>query len=112
MEIKDIKDIKFAAGEMHDSEFKEKDFSFDSERKTFRLKSYSKELPGREFYLEFYNVEEYKPLNLDKVRENKATAGVFEDIKIGNNGLNLNIISQDLKIKLKLIKLEGEFISR
>jgi len=109
MKIKNIKDVKIAAGEMHDSEFEEKDFGFDSEKKIFYLRSHSPEVLGKEFYLEFYNVEKYVPLNLDKIKEGKAIGGVFNYIKIGNDGRDIMLISQDLKIKLKLNKLEGKF---
>lgn len=109
MEIKCIKDVEVVAGEMHDSEFEEKDFGFDSEKKIFYLKSHSPEVSGKGFYLEFYNVEKYTPLNLNKIKEGKATGGVFNNIKIRNNGLGLTLISQDLKIILKLSKLEGKF---
>jgi len=109
MEIKCIKDIQVAAREMHDSEFEEKDFGFDSEKKLFYLNSHSPEVSRKKFYLEFYNVEKYIPLNLDKIKQGKAIGGVFNDIRIRNNGLHLTLISQDLRIILKLSKLEGRF---
>ena len=108
MEIKNVEDLKKAIDEMHDSEFAGNDFGFYSDKKIFYLNSHSREILGKEFYLEFYNVEEYIPLNLDKIKEGKAVGGVLNNIKIGNNGLDLTLISQDLKIILRLTKLEGK----
>lgn len=109
MEIKCIEDVQRVADEMHDSEFQEKDFSFDSEKKTFHLKSYSADIPGKEFYLELHNVEIYEPRNLERIKKGKATGGVFNKIKIGNNGLKLTLISQDLNVVLSLIKIADKF---
>ena len=109
MKIEEIKDIKIVAGEMHDSEFEEKDFSFSPKEKTFILISYSPEIIGREFQLKFYNVEKYEAVNLDKIRIGKAMGGVFDNIKVEQGGLKLTLVSQDLSIILRLGKLEGEF---
>lgn len=109
MEIKSIDDIKAVAGEMHDSEFKAEDFGFNSGEKIFFLKSRSADNSLKEFYLQFYNVEEYSPINLDKISKGKGVAGVFNNIKIRDEGLTLEILSQDLSIQLKLNKLDGKF---
>lgn len=108
MEIRHIKDIKIVAGEMHDSEFAENDFSFNVLEKTFYLRSHSQNF-SREFHLNFFNVEYYDPINLEKVKAGRAVAGILNDIKIRKNGLVLELLSQDLKILLKLNKLEGIF---
>jgi len=108
MEIKNIEDLKRVVGEMHDSEFIGKDLNYDSQKKTFNLKSRSSDRLHK-FHLAIYNVEEYTSINLDKVNEGKATGGVFNDIGVKNQGLNLEIISQDLRIKLRLGKLAGSF---
>lgn len=110
MQIESIEDIRTVIGKMHDSEFEEEDFGFDSKNETFFLRSYSsKNLSkgSKEFYLEIYNVKKYTPLNLDKIRKSKAMGGVFNTIDIGHNGLKLSIISQDLNIVLRLSKLKG-----
>ena len=109
MDINSVEDIKKVVAEMHDSEFEEKDFSFDEKNKVFLLKSRCPSDNSKVFSLEIYNVEEYKPLNLDKVNEGKAFGGVFNNIIIKDNGLDLEIISQDLKISLSLSSLEGKF---
>lgn len=112
MRIKNIDDIKVVIGKMHDSEFTDQDFGFDQKKEIFFLRSHSSEIlfkEKKEFHLELYNVKEYNPLNLDKIRKGKALGGVFNYIKIKNNGLGLIIVSQDLKIVLRLSKLEGEF---
>ncbi|MBI5024956.1 MAG: hypothetical protein HZC18_08200 [Candidatus Omnitrophica bacterium] len=108
MEIKSINDIKIVSGEMHDSEFKAEDFGFNSEEKIFFLKAHSVDNSSKEFYLQFYNVKQYSPINLEKVNKGKATAGVFNNIKIRDKGLALEILSQDLRILLKLNKLDGK----
>lgn len=108
MEIKSIKDIKLVRGEMHDSEFAEGDFGFDSESKVFHLKSHSPD-SRQDFYLEFHNVEMYDPRNLEKVRKGKATGGVFNTIKIRSKGLKLTLLSQDLHIVLRLSEIGGKF---
>ncbi len=110
IEIKSIEDIKVIIGKMHDSEFTEEDFGFDSKNETFFLRSYSSKFLSKErkeFYLEIYNVKKYTPLNSDKIKKGKATGGVFNTIDIGHNGLKISIISQDLNIVLRLSKLEG-----
>jgi len=109
MEIKNIGDLKIAAGEMHDSEFKENDFGFNYEKKSFFLNTFSPDTSNRIYFLELDNVDKYSPLNLDKIKKGKATGGVFDSIEIKNNGLDLVVISQDLRIKLKLNKLAGRF---
>jgi hypothetical protein len=109
-EIKSIEDIRVVIGKMHDSEFTEEDFGFDSKNETFFLRTYSSKIlrkERKEFYLEIYNVKKYTPLNLDKIKKGIAIGGVFNTIDIGNNGLKLTIISQDLNIVLRLRKLEG-----
>ena len=110
IEIKSIEDIKTIIGEMHDSEFTEEDFGFDSKNETFFLRSYSSKIlskESKEFYLEIYNVKKYTPLNLNKIKKSKAIAGVLNTIDIRNNGLKLTLISQDLHIVLRLRRLEG-----
>lgn len=102
-------DIEKASGEMHDSEFTEEDFGYDHSTKTFYFKSHLHEDTRTEFFLELYNVEKYTPLNLDRIKEGKATGGVLNDIKVKNHGLNLILISQDLNIQLELSNLEGKF---
>lgn len=109
MDIKNIDDIKKIVDEMHDSEFDAEDFGFNADKKIFYLKSHSAQNDSEEFYVHFYNVQKYNAVNLDKVNIGKATAGVFGDIKIRDNGLTLEILSQDLRILLKLNKLEGTF---
>jgi len=110
IEIKSIADIRAVIGKMHDSEFTEEDFGFDSKNETFFLRSYSSKTLSKErkeFYLEFYNVKKYTPLNLDKTKKYKAIGGVFNTIDIGHNGLKLSIISQDSNIVpgLNLVKI-------
>ena len=99
-------DLNIVSSKMHDSEFCEKDIGYDSKKHTFQLKAANYE---KEFCLKLQNVIAYEPKNLDMVNKGKATAGVFNCIKIRENGNNLAIISQDLQIILKLTKLEGEF---
>jgi hypothetical protein len=108
MEVKCIKDIIGIDGHLHDSELGGEDSRFDAESKIFHLKSYSKEF-GKEYYLEFRNVEKYDPLNLDKIRKGKATGGVFNMFKIRSKGRKLIILSQDLRIILRLSKISGKF---
>lgn len=110
MQINTVEDIKIVAGKMHDSEFTEENFNYDPQKKTFSLTTVYPELEGKKFSLKFFNVEFFKPINLEKVKINKAIGGVFNDIQIKNNGLDLTILSQDLKINLKLDKLTGELI--
>lgn len=110
IEIENIEDIRTIIAKMHDSEFTEEDFGFDSKNETFFLRSYSSKIlskESKEFYLEIYNVKKYILLNLDKLRKGKALGGVFNTINIGNNGLKLSIISQDLNIVLLLTRLKG-----
>jgi len=110
IKIESIEDIRTVIGKLHDSEFTEEDFGFDSKNETFFLRSYSSKVLSKErkeFYLEIYNVKKYNLLNLDKIKKGKATGGVFNTIDIGHNGLKLSIISQDLNIVLRLSKLKG-----
>ncbi len=107
IEIKSIEDIRSVIDYMHDSEFGEDDFGFDSEKRTFHLKSHSP-YTREDFYLEFHNVETFDPKNLDKVRKGKATAGVFNTIKIRSKGLKLILLSQDLHIVLRLSEISGK----
>ena len=109
MDIKSIEDIKKVVGQMHDSEFEGIDLSFDSDNNIFHLKSYCPKDRNKTFNLEVYNVEKYDPINLDKINEGKALGGVFNDILVGDNGLKLTLLSQDLKIVLNVNKLEGKF---
>ncbi len=109
MNITNVNDLKTASGEMHDTEFKESDFGYDPERKVFVLRSYSPDIPGKQFRLEFYNVEKYQPINLEEVRALKATAGVFDRIIMKKHGTELTLLSQDLQIRLWLSQLEGKF---
>ncbi len=109
-EIKSIEDIRDVIGKMNDSEFIDEDFGFDSKNETFFLRSYSSKTSSKErkeFYLEIYNVKKYNLLNSDKIKEDTAIGKVFNTIDIKSNGLKLIIISQDLKIVLRLRKLEG-----
>jgi hypothetical protein len=110
IQIESMEDIRTVIGKMHDSEFEEEDFGFDSKNETFFLRSYSSKVLSKErkeFYLEIYNVKKYNLLNLDKIKKDKATGGVFNTIDIGQTGLKLSIISQDLNIVLRLSKLKG-----
>jgi hypothetical protein len=110
IKIENIEDIRTVIGEMHNSEFEEEGFGFDSKNETFFLRSYSSKnssKESKEFYLEIYNVKKYNLLNIDKIKKGKATGGVFNTIDIGHTGLKLSIISQDLNIVLRLRKLEG-----
>lgn len=109
MDIKTAEDIKKVVGEMHDSEFAGSDLSFDMDKKIFRLKSYCPTDKNKIFNLEIYNVEKYDPINLDKINGGKALGGVFNDILVKNNGFELALLSQDLKIILNVNKLEGKF---
>ena len=121
MEIKTIKDIKSISGIMHDAEFSGGDFSFEPVTRKFFFNARAVTMQGRffqtrapiqsgkRFHLELCNVEEYTPVNLDKILAGKAFGGVLNYIKIRNNGRNLTIVSQDLRIELKLSKLEGLF---
>ncbi len=110
MRIETIADIKTVTEKMHDSEFSDKDFSFNPKKRIFLLKSVSSELPYKEFSLKFFDVENYEPYGLEKVMAKRATAGVFDNIQIKESGRTLIIISQDLKIKLNLKELSGEFL--
>jgi hypothetical protein len=110
MDIRTKKDLENAAGEMHDSEFCENDFSFDPVKRIFYLDSFSPEIPGKKFHLEFYNVEEYNPINLEKIKKMQATGGVFNNILFKENNHELTILSQDLKIILRLKSLDGKFV--
>ena len=109
MDIKSVDDVKVVADKMHDSEFCAEDFGFDSNKKIFYLRTHLSEDIVKKFILQICNVEEYDPINLDKIQERKATGGVFNTIKIKDQGHVLEILSQDLKILLKLSKLEGNF---
>ena len=105
MKIEAKENLETAAGEMHDSEFGHKDFRFDVGRKVFLLETHSTEIPGKKFRLEIHNVEKYNPLNLGKVMEGEATAGVFNDIAMKDKGRKLVILSQDLQIELIITNL-------
>ncbi|MEJ2355873.1 MAG: hypothetical protein P8Y62_08255 [candidate division WOR-3 bacterium] len=110
IKIESTEDIRTVIDEMHDSEFEEEDFGFDSKNETFFLRSYSSKglnKKRKEFYLEIYNIKKYNILNLDKIKKGKATGGIFNTIDIGHTGLKLSIISQDLNIVLRLSKLKG-----
>ena len=109
MDIKSIEDLRKVVGEMHDSEFTDKDLLYNSAEGTFSLKTYTPD-KAKEYLLDIYNVKKYEPVNLDKINRGQATGGIFNDVIIKNNGLDLEIISQDLKIKLNVSKLEGSFI--
>ncbi len=109
MDIKNIGDLKKVVGEMHDSEFEGNDFFYDERKKTFYLKSHCPTDKNKLFSLEIYNVEKYNPINLDKIKQGKALGGVFNEIFIASHGLELTVLSQDLRIKLNLSKLEGKF---
>jgi hypothetical protein len=110
IKIESAEDIRAVIGEMHDSEFEEGGFGYDSKNETFFLRSYSSKVLSKkrkEFYLEIYNVKKYNLLNVDKIKKGKVTGGVFNTIDIGHTGLKLSIISKDLNIVLRLSKLEG-----
>ncbi len=109
MDIKGVEDLKKVIEVIHDSEFNDKDLKYDPQKRVFSLTTWTSDRLN-EFVLDIYNVEEYKPINLDKVNKGQATGGVFNDIAIKDEGLNLEIISQDLRIKLRLSKLGGSFI--
>lgn len=109
MEIKSIKDIKLVRGEMHDSEFGEEDFGFDPESKVFHLKSHSPDVLGRVLYLELPRVKKIDS-NLGKIKTRyRPVFGVFNTIKIKKKGLELVLLSQDLRIVLYLEALAGKF---
>jgi len=108
MDINSIEDIKKVVGVMHDSEFEGNDFFYDESKKVFYLKSHCPIDKNKVYSLEIYNVEKYNPINLDKVNEGKALAGVFNKILIRKNGLELTLLSQDLRIKLNVSSLEGK----
>ena len=109
MDIKGVEDLKKVIEVIHDSEFNDKDLKYDPQKRVFSLTTWTSDRL-KEFVLDIYNVEEYKPINLDKANKGQATGGVFNDIAIKDEGLNLEIISQDLRIKLRLSKLGGSFI--
>jgi hypothetical protein len=112
MDIKSVDDIGVVADKMHDSEFCAEDFGFDSRKKFFYLKTHLPKNTVKKFILQICNVEKYDPINLDKIQARKATGGVFNTIKIKDQGRVLEILSQDLKILLKLSKLEGSLEMR
>lgn len=109
MDINKAEDIKKIIGEMHDSEFDGSDLSFNPNKNIFYLKSYCPTDRNKVFNLEIHNVEKYDPINLDKINKGKAMSGVFNNILIGDDGLKLTLVSQDLKIVLKINKLGGKF---
>ncbi len=104
MIVSSVQDLKEVSDKMHDSEFSENDFWYKGEEGLFQIRTST---PVEKFILKLCNVIEYHPVNLEKIKMRKATAGVFDEIKIKNSGLDLTITSQDLSIKLKLSKLEG-----
>ena len=120
MKIRCVEDIKSASNLMHDSEFTDADFSFDSIRKKFVLRTHPVFMqgkivqkrapmqPDKYFRLELSNVAKCKT-NLKKLNFYKSIAGVFDYIKIQNNGNKLTIVSQDLRIELELTELSGRF---
>jgi len=120
MEIVSENDLKEVAAKMHDSEFSDADFNFNSDEKKFVLRTHAVTMQGRFFQtraptqsgkcfrLELSNVAKYKT-NLEKLKFGKSIAGVFNYIKIRNKGKKLTLISQDLYIKLELTQLAGRF---
>lgn len=111
MHIKSEDNLKAITGWLHDSEFGPKDFYYDCGTKVFYLKSRSCAIDviKIEFVLELHKVEKYEAVNLDKIISGEATGGVFETIEIKNKGLDLTIISLDLKIELLLSSIDGKF---
>ena len=120
MEIISENDIKKVISKMHDSEFVDSDFSFNSDERKFILYTRDVALQGKFiqtrapiqsgkcFRLELSNVARYKT-NLEKLKSGKSITGVFNYIKVRDNGKKLTIISQDLRIELELTKLAGKF---
>ena len=120
MEIISENDLKEINAKMHDSEFSEADFIFNSAEKKFVLRTHPVAMHGKFFQtraaiqpdicfnLELLNVVKCKT-NLDKLKSGKSIAGVFNFIKMRNNGKNLTIVSQDLRIELELSEFAGRF---
>jgi hypothetical protein len=121
VEIKTIKDIKFVSDIMHDAEFGEGDFGFNSVDSKFFFNARAVTMQGcwffqtrspiqsgKGFHLELPNVIKYKT-NLEQLKPGKSIAGVFNYIKIRKNGKKLTVISQDLHIELELSELAGSF---
>jgi hypothetical protein len=119
MEIKTIEDIKAVSNMMHDAEFEDSDFGFNSVESKFFLNASAVTMQGsffqtrapiqsgKHFSLELLNVKKYTPINLEKVRAGKAIGGVFNYIKVEKRGMKLTIISQDLHIELELGDIAG-----
>ena len=107
--IESVRDLQDVVAIMHDSEFNEKDYGFIPEKKMFFLES--RAFRSKEhFRLELYNIEEYKPVNEERIWQGKGIAGVFNYIRIRKHGLKLTLVSQDLRIVMVLSKLEGKLI--
>jgi hypothetical protein len=123
MDVSSVSDLKGVSVLMHDSEFGIEDFGYDSKNKQFhistnvpvferRLLFLWKRVPNtisEKLYLELHNVEKYNPKNLDRIKAGKGLTGVFNFIRIRNNGRKLTLVAQDLCIELELSKLEGRF---
>jgi hypothetical protein len=122
VEIKTKQDIKIVSNQMHDSEFSDKDFVFDSAENKFILNTRYVTMQGGRFFetrssiqkdirfhLEFWNVIKYNPINLDRILESRAIGGVFNYIKIRGGGKKLTLVSQDLRIVLELSEIGGTF---
>ena len=122
MQIKEKKDIKLVSAIMHDSEFCDKDFAFDSIENKFVLNARYVTMQGGRFlktrspiqkdicfHLEFWNVTKYDAINLDRILEGRGMGGVFNYIKIRDRGRKLTLVSQDLRIVLELSEIRGTF---
>lgn len=108
MEIVSESDLKKISAIMHDSEFTDADFGFDPKEKKFYLHSRITQ-SGKQLRLEIFNVNKYNPKNLEKINAGKALGGVFNFIKTSGDCKKLIIVSQDLRIELRLTDLSGSF---
>jgi hemerythrin superfamily protein len=106
IKIQTVSDLKNIFSLMHDSEFTENDFNFDEEKHLFQISTVSSKM---KYSIELYNVVGCKFFNLENITKGKATGGIFNYVKIENKGHNLMIISQDLRISLRLASIRGEF---
>lgn len=122
MQIKEKRDIKLVSAIMHDSEFCDKDFAFDSTENKFVLSARYVTMQGGRFlkrrssvqkdicfHLEFWNVLKCTPSNSDEIPEGRIVGGVFNYIKIRDRGRKLTLVSQDLRIVLELSGIGGTF---
>ncbi len=104
--IQSVSNLKNVFSLMHDSEFAENDFNYDEEKHLFNISTVSSKM---KYSMELYNVIECKFFNLENITKGKATGGVFNYVKIENKGHDLMIVSQDLRISLRLASIRGKF---